>query len=156
MFLWGGENQSHFTDAGTEAKRRRSCSQRGRTQRLSLSPPGPTNRGVRSYIYCVSIYNVQKSVWFHPSLLVGVELCLSIYIASSLKKHQTKCHQALLKKHCLTLTPSIQQQRNTTRQHGASVKATFMDVSPDLVSTQLHSAFLLTTGKCKRGIPFAH
>ena len=38
----------------------------------------------------------------------------------------------------------------------ATVKATFMDVSPDLVSTQLHSAFLPTTGKCKMGILFAH
>lgn len=120
-----------------------------------LSPPGSTKSSIRFYIYCVSIYNVHKGVWFHPILLVGVELCLSIYIAFSLKIQKTKCHQALLK-HTNTdpIYPSSVEMKNDITK--VSVKAIFMDVSPDLVSTQLHSAFLLTTGKCKMGILFAH
>lgn len=114
-----------------------------------------TNSSIRFYIYCISIYNVHKGVWFHPLLLVGVELCLSIYIAFSLKIQKTKCHQALLK-HTNTdpIYPSSVEMKNDVTK--VSVKAIFMDVSPDLVSAQLHSAFLLTTGKCKMGILFAH
>lgn len=55
-----------------------------------LSPPESANSSISFYIYCVSIYSAHKRVCFHSLLLVGVELCLSIYVAFSLKNTKDK------------------------------------------------------------------
>lgn len=94
MSLWDGEYWPHFTGKGLEAHRWK-VMQLAEVVKSQFPAPCPfphlcvssgSTNNARLHIPCISIYNIYKSVCFHPLFLGEVELLSQYLYCFSLNK----------------------------------------------------------------------